>query len=319
MPGGDAITIRDHVQGAVSLKTDDLDDLILLRSDGAPTYMLAVVVDDHDMGVTHVIRGDDHFMNTFRQAPIFEGMGWAVPEYAHIPLIHGPDGKKLSKRHGALGVDAYRDMGFLPEALKNYLARLGWSHGDDELFSEAEAIEWFDLAGLNKAAARLDFEKLRAVNAHYMTLADEDRLFELFRARPEAAAFDASGLARIRAAMSVLKLRAPTLADVAPAARFLGALRPIMLEGKVASLLTEEARQHLSALSERFAKTTDWSEPTLKQEIARYCEDVRVSLGKVGPVLRAVLTGGAPAPDIAAVLALLGREESLARIADQSR
>ncbi len=187
MPDKGDLTVHDRVQGAVTQKYRELDDLILLRSDGTPTYLLAVVVDDHDSGVTHVIRGDDHLTNTFRQLPIYLGMGWTPPEHAHVPMIHGSDGKKLSKRHGATGVDAYRDeLGYLPEGLKNYLLRLGWSHGDDEIISEQQAIGWFDLDGLNKAPARLDMKKLDATNAHYMAQADDQRLFALLLDRPEA-------------------------------------------------------------------------------------------------------------------------------------
>jgi glutamyl-tRNA synthetase len=318
MPDDGDLTIQDRVQGAVTQRYRDLDDLVLLRSDGNPTYMLAVVVDDHDMGVTHVIRGDDHLTNAFRQIPIFDGMGWARPEYAHIPLIHGPDGKKLSKRHGALGVDAYRDMGYLPEGLKNYLLRLGWSHGDDEIISEAQAIDWFDLDGLNKAAARLDLAKLNAVNAHYMALADDQRLADLYFARPEAQSLSSVEKQRIRGAMSALKTRAPTVAALADASRFLTNLRPVLLTGKSADLLNDEAKGRLKRLSPGLEALADWSEPAIKEELTRYCAAEGIGLGKVGPVLRATLTGGAASPDITLVMALLGRDECLARIWDQT-
>jgi glutamyl-tRNA synthetase len=317
MPDEGELAIEDRVQGKVVQKYRDLDDLILLRSDGNPTYMLAVVVDDHDMGVTHVIRGDDHLTNTFRQAPIFMGMGWQVPSYSHVPLIHGPDGKKLSKRHGATGVDAYRDeLGYLPEGLKNYLLRLGWSHGDDEIISEKQAIEWFDLDGLNKAPARLDFKKLDAVNQHYMAQADDQRLYDLFLARPEAEAFSPEALARIRAAMPALKTRSPTLVAMVGQARFLGDIRPIALTGKAAELVNQEARGRIAGFITRLENLGDWTEAAIKDELTQYCAQIGIGLGKIGPVLRAVLTGGAPAPDITLVLALLGRNEGVARLKD---
>jgi glutamyl-tRNA synthetase len=318
MPDSGDLTVDDKVQGTVTQRYENLDDLVLLRSDGTPTYMLAVVCDDHDMGVTHVIRGDDHLTNAFRQIPIFDGMGWARPTYAHIPLIHGPDGKKLSKRHGALGAEAYRDMGYLPEALKNYLLRLGWSHGDDEIISEAQAIDWFDLDGLNKAAARLDLAKLNAVNAHYMALADDQRLADLFFARPEAQSLSLVEKQRTRDAMPVLKTRAPTVAALADASRFLTNLRPIMLSGKSADLLNDEAKGRLRRLTTSLQALAEWTEPVIKDELTRYCTAEGIGLGKVGPVLRATLTGGAASPDITMVMALLGREECLARIWDQA-
>jgi glutamyl-tRNA synthetase len=319
MPDGGDISVDDKVQGRVKVAAKDLDDLVLLRSDSNPTYMLAVVVDDHDMGVTHVIRGDDHLNNTFRQAPIFMGMDWPVPTYAHVPLIHGPDGKKLSKRHGATGVDAYRDeLGYLPEGLKNYLLRLGWSHGDDEIISEKQAIEWFDLDGLNKAPARLDFKKLDAVNQHYMAQADDQRLYGLFLARPEAKGLSRDALARIRAAMSVLKIRSPNLVALVEQARFLTDIRPIVLSGKAADLVNEEARGRLAGFVARLENLGDWTEPVIKEELTQYCAQIGIGLGKIGPVLRAVLTGGAPAPDITLVLALLGRNEGVARLKDHA-
>jgi glutamyl-tRNA synthetase len=276
------------------------------------------VVDDHDMGVTQVIRGDDHLINTFRQIPIFDGMGWPRPAYAHVPLIHGPDGKKLSKRHGAQAVHEYRDMGYLPEGLKNYLLRLGWSHGDAEIIPEAQAIEWFDLDGLNKAPARLDFAKLDSVNAHYMAQADDARLAALFFARPEAGNLSDVAKGRITAAMPHLKTRAATVAALAEASRFLGDLRPIRLEGKAAGQMTPEARARLSAIAARLAALEEFSEPAIKDELAQYCAREGIGLGKIAPALRAALTSGAPSPDITLVMALLGRGESLARLNDQA-
>ena len=317
MPDEGELTVHDKVQGAVTQKYRDLDDLVLLRSDGSPTYLLAVVVDDHDSGVTHVIRGDDHLTNTFRQLPIYQGMGWKAPEHAHVPMIHGPDGKKLSKRHGATGVEAYRDeLGYLPEGLKNYLLRLGWSHGDDEIISEKQAIEWFDLDGLNKAPAKLDMKKLDSVNQHYMAGADDQRLYDLFLARPQATGLSPAALARIRAAMPHLKTRSATLVALADQARFLADIRPIALTGKAADLVNAEAKERLSALVKRWKDLPDWTEAAIKEDLTQYAAQSGVGLGKIGPVLRAVLTGGVSAPDIALVLALLGRNESLARIGD---
>ena len=319
MPEAGDITVADHVQGTVSRAYADIDDLILLRSDGTPTYMLAVVVDDHDMGVTHVIRGDDHFLNTFRQLPIYHAMGWPQPDYSHIPLIHGPDGKKLSKRHGATAVDEYRDtLGYLPEAMRNYLLRLGWSHGDDEIISDEQAIAWFDLDGLNKAPARLDFAKLDSVNKHYMALSDDQRLFDLWLQRPEARVLSADEQQRIRAAMPHLKTRAANLVQLSEQARFLTNLRPIELSGKAADQVNDEARARLAALLGPLEGLEEWLEPAIKDRLARFCNENGISLGRIGPVLRAVLTGGAPAPDITLVLALLGRNEAFARLADHA-
>ena len=320
MPDAGDLTVHDHVQGSVSRAYADLDELILLRSDGSPTYMLAVVVDDHDMAVTHVIRGDDHFLNTFRQLPIYIGMGWRVPEYAHVPLIHGPDGKKLSKRHGATAVDEYRDvLGYLPEAMRNYLLRLGWSHGDDEIIPDDRAIEWFDLSGLNKAPARLDFAKLDSVNKHYMALTDDQRLFELWRNRPEAAPLSPEELSRIREAMPAMKTRAANLAQLSDQARFLTNIRPVVLSGKAAEQVNEEARERLASLLPNLEGLSSWTEAGIKEALTQFCEQNGISMGKIGPVLRAVLTGGAPAPDIALVLALLGRNEAFARMRDHVR
>ena len=319
MPDIGDLTVADNVQGTVSRAYADIDDLILLRSDGTPTYMLAVVVDDHDMGVTHVIRGDDHFLNTFRQLPIYHGMGWPQPDYSHIPLIHGPDGKKLSKRHGATAVDEYRDaLGYLPEGMRNYLLRLGWSHGDDEIISDEQAIAWFGLEGLNKAPARLDFAKLDSVNKHYMSLADDQRLFDLWTQRPEALALPEATQHRIRAAMPHLKTRAANLVQLGEQARFLTDLRPIQLTGKAADQVNAEARARLAALLPQLEGLAEWSEPAIKQQISQFCAQIGIGMGKIGPVLRAVLTAGAPSPDITLVLALLGRNEAFARIADHA-
>ena len=313
------VAIMDGVQGEVRWAAKEFDDLVLLRSDGAPTYNLAVVVDDHDMGVTHVIRGDDHLVNGARQTQIYDALGWTVPHFAHIPLIHGPDGKKLSKRHGALGVEAYRDMGYLPEGLRNYLLRLGWSHGDKELFTDAEMIAAFDLAGLNKSPARLDFDKMASVNAFHMKRADAARLTDLLWARLEAKPglrLDETGRAWVRASMDALKERAATLAELEDQVYFMLQLRPVALAGKTAKALDEDALARLGRLRQTLAGHDDWSEAALGDALKAFAEAEGVGFGKIGQPLRAAITGGAPAPDMGFVLAVLGRDEVLARLDD---
>ena len=313
------VAIQDGVQGEVRWAAKEFDDLVLLRSDGAPTYNLAVVVDDHDMGVTHVIRGDDHLVNGGRQTQIYDALGWNIPLFAHIPLIHGPDGKKLSKRHGALGVEAYRDMGYLPEGLRNYLLRLGWSHGDKELFTDAEMVAAFDLAGLNKSPARLDFDKMASVNAFHMKRADSARLTDLLWARLETRPglrLDETGRAWVRASMDALKERAATLAELEDQVYFMLRLRPFTLEGKTAKALDEDALARLSRLRGALASHNDWSEPALGDALKAFAEAEGVGFGKIGQPLRAAITGGAPAPDMGFVLAVLGRDEVLARLDD---
>ncbi len=316
--------IEDHVQGRVAFPNKDLDDFILLRSDGTPTYMHAVVVDDHDMGVTHVIRGDDHLTNAGRQTIIFEAMEWDTPQWAHLPLIHGPDGAKLSKRHGALGVDAYRAMGYLPETLRNYLARLGWAHGDDEIFSTEQAAEWFDLDAVNKGAARFDFERLRNLNGHYIREADNSTLLDRLSAilpEIEGGASFAARLDAIRpqllALMPALKERAKTLVELMQAAAFLTAERPLRLDEKGSALLDAEARPRLGRLAKALA-SVDWDAASLEQAVRNFAEAEGVKLGKVAQPLRAALTGSAASPPIFDVLVVLGRDESLARIEDQA-
>jgi glutamyl-tRNA synthetase len=293
--------------------------MILLRADGTPTYMLAVVVDDHDMGITHVIRGDDHLRNAFRQIPIYEAMGWDIPEFAHVPLIHGPDGAKLSKRHGALSTLAYRDMGYLPEAMKAYLLRLGWSHGDQEIFTEAEAIALFDIGGINKSPARLDLEKLGQINSHFMRLADDDRLFGLLKPILESAApLTEAETARIRAALPAMKDRGTTLPELAEAFAFLRDIRPIELNKKARKALSEEGLDRLAGLRDELQQLCQWTAETISLVISSYCADRDLSMGQVGQPLRAALTGGLPAPDIAPVLEWLGQDEALGRIEDQT-
>jgi glutamyl-tRNA synthetase len=307
--------IDDRVQGRVTVQNSELDDFILLRSDGTPTYMLAVVVDDHDMGVTHVIRGDDHLNNAFRQLAIIRAMGWPEPVYAHVPLIHGPDGAKLSKRHGALGVDAYRDeLGLLPEAVSNYLLRLGWGHGDDEIISRSQAIEWFDLDHVGKSPSRFDFKKLENLNGHYIREADDARLAQLIAPR--------LGIAEERipllvSAMPVLKARAHDLHQLAEGARFLFATRPLVPDEAAAALLTEESRPLLAAAYKALNDLGDWSHDSTEQAIRTVADASGVKLGKLAQPLRAALTGRTTSPGIFDVLVLLGKGESLSRIADQ--
>lgn len=307
--------IEDLVQGTVTVANAELDDFVLLRSDGTPTYMLAVVVDDHDMGVTHVIRGDDHLNNAFRQLAIIDAMGWPRPAYGHIPLIHGSDGAKLSKRHGALGVDAYRDeLGILPEAMFNYLLRLGWGHGDNEIISREQAIAWFDIDHVGKSPSRFDIAKLQNLNGHYLREADDARLAELVGARMTGSV-DLDLLAR---AMPVLKVRAKDVNELAAGAAFLFAQRPLTLEPKAEALLTDEARALLGQINTRLAAQDDWSLEALEAALKAMAEELGLGLGKLAQPLRAALTGQSTSPGIFDVLVLLGRDESLARIAAQA-
>ncbi len=310
--------IEDRVQGRVTVSNAQLDDLIILRADGTPTYNHSVVVDDHDMGITHVIRGDDHLTNAFRQTQIYRALGWDVPVFAHLPLIHGPDGAKLSKRHGALGVDAYREMGYLPEALRNYLLRLGWGHGDAEIISTGEAIQWFDIDAVGRAAARFDFVKLANLNGHYIRIAEDERLAALIAPRLERAlgrALAPGEYARLRAAMPELKLRAKTLVDLAENARFYVERRPIPIDAKAADLLTPEARKRLAELVPALHEGL-WEPTRLEAAVRARAEQDGVKLGAIAQPLRAALTGSTTSPPIFEVMAVLGREESLGRLAD---
>jgi glutamyl-tRNA synthetase len=315
--------IQDHVQGRVAFPNKDLDDFVILRADGTPTYMHAVVVDDHDMGITHVIRGDDHLTNAGRQIVIYRAMGWQTPEWAHIPLIHGPDGSKLSKRHGALGVEAYRAMGYLPEALRNYLARLGWSHGDDEIFSSEQAAGWFELSDINKGPARFDFAKLQNLNGHYMrATADAALLARLEAILPEvdggpafAAGLDDTARQRVLALMPLLKARAKTLVDLLHSAEFLVASRPVRLDEKAAATLDAEGRARLGRLV-RVLASTAWTAADLEAAARSLAEAEGAKLGQFAQPLRAALTGSTSSPPIFDVLVVLGREESLARLSD---
>ncbi|QLC24363.1 glutamate--tRNA ligase [Parasphingopyxis algicola] len=314
--------IEDAVQGRVVVRNEEIDDFVMLRGDGTPTYMLAVAVDDHDMGVTHVIRGDDHLNNAFRQRALIDAMGWPQPVYAHVPLIHGPDGAKLSKRHGALGVEAYRDeMGMLPEAVINYLLRLGWGHGDDEIISRDQAVEWFDLDGVGKSAARFDLKKLENLNGHYIREADNGRLADL------AAPLIAADLGRelteedrklLQRGMESIKPRAKSLGELAEGAGFLFRTRPLNLDEKAAKLLQDGAPALLAHLVPLLEGLPDWTEEALDTAVREFADARDLKLGKVAQPLRAALTGRATSPGIFDVLLLLGREESLARIADQA-
>ncbi|WP_066527622.1 glutamate--tRNA ligase [Erythrobacter sp. CCH5-A1] len=319
-PEDGEVTIRDRVQGPVTVRNEELDDYIILRADGTPTYMLAVVVDDHDMGVTHVIRGDDHLNNAFRQLPIIRAMNaiegnWPDPVYAHIPLIHGSDGAKLSKRHGALGVEAYRDeFGILPEALFNYLLRLGWGHGDREEITREEAIELFDLAGVGKSPSRFDMKKLENLNGHYLREADDARLAALVAARIGEHA-DADLLER---AMPVLKVRAKNLNEVVEGADFLFAKRPLEMTEKAASLLEGDARAILRKIYEALRAENDWTSEALEATTKALAEAEGLGLGKLAQPMRAALTGTTTSPGIFDVLVLLGRDEALARLDAQA-
>jgi len=312
--------LDDLVQGQVVIPNATLDDFVLLRSDGSPTYMLSVVVDDYDMGISHVLRGDDHLTNAARQAQIFKAMGWPLPRFAHIPLIHGPDGAKLSKRHGALAVEAYRDMGYLAPALLNYLLRLGWSHGDDEIISIDQAVEWFSLDDVNRGPARFDFDKLNFINAHYLRRSDDGDLAREVIHRLEAAIgkplLDAQER-RIFRAVPDLKLRAKTLAELAEKARFLVAERPLTLTDKARALLAEQVRPTLHQVRNDLARVTDWSEDAVEVSLQQSAATLGLKFGKIAQPLRAALTGGADSPGLAQVITALDREETLARLDDQ--
>jgi len=319
-PNEGETVIEDAVQGTVRVANAELDDYIILRSDGTATYMLAAVVDDHDMGVTHVIRGDDHLNNAFRQLPIIRAMdaiegGWSEPVYAHIPLIHGSDGAKLSKRHGALGVEAYRDeMGILPEALFNYLLRLGWGYGDTEVISREQAISLFELSGVGKSPARFDLAKLHNLNGLYIREAADSELADLVAARIGGK----PDLDLLRRAMPFLKTRAKDLDELADGAAFLFATRPLEMTEKAQDLLTEEACERLAAIHALLVEQSDWTSDTLEASLKAMAEEFGVGLGKLAQPLRAALTGRTTSPGIFDVLVLLGRDESLARIAAQA-
>ncbi len=318
--------VEDRVQGRVVFPNKDLDDLVLLRSDGTPTYMLAVVVDDHDMGVTHIIRGDDHLTNAARQTQIYQAMGWKVPSMSHIPLIHGPDGAKLSKRHGALGVDAYRALGYLPSALRNYLVRLGWSQGDKEFFTTEEMIAAFDLPQIGRSPARFDFAKLENMNGQYMRQTPDSELMAAVEAtlpylpggEAIAAQMDAAMKAKFLAAMPGLKERAKTLIELVDGAGFLFSKRPLPLDPKASEILAKGGRQHIAAMLPRLEALSTWTAAAAEAEVRVYAEESGAKLGQVAQPLRAALTGRSTSPGIFDVLEVLGREEALGRLRDQA-
>src|ERR1700722_19028011 len=325
-PATGETAIDDQVQGRVTWQNENLDDLVLLRSDGTPTYMLAVVVDDHDMGVTHIIRGDDHLTNAARQTQIYQALGWTVPIMAHIPLIHGPDGSKLSKRHGALGVDAYRAMGYLPAALRNYLVRLGWAHGDQEIFSTEEMIAAFDLPQIGRSPARFDFAKLENINGHYMRQSsDAELVAAIERVLPHiagggelAAKLTPDLRAKLLAAMPGLKERAKTLVELVDGARFLINGRPVVPDDKAAGLLTHEARAMLGELAVELDQVEPWTAAQAEQTVRAFAERKGAKLGGVAQPVRAALTGRTTSPGIFEVLEVLGKADSLARLRDQA-
>ena len=320
------IVIDDQVQGRVTWQNQNLDDFVLLRSDGTPTYMLAVVVDDHDMGVTHIIRGDDHLNNGARQTQIYQALGWKVPVMAHIPLIHGPDGSKLSKRHGALGIDAYRAMGYLPAAMRNYLVRLGWAHGDQEIFTTEEMIAAFDLPQIGRSPARFDFTKLESLNGHYIRSSDDadliaamEQLLPHIAGGQELASKMTPALrAKLLAAMPGLKERAKTLVELFDASRFLWTSRPLDINEQAKALLTDEAKTLIAALLPELEAVPDWNATAAEAVVRPYAERAGLKLGAVAQPLRAALTGRTTSPPIFDVLAVLGRDESLARLRDQA-
>ncbi len=318
--------IEDQVQGRVVFPNKDLDDLIILRSNGSPTYNLSVVVDDHDMEITHIIRGDDHLTNAARQSQIYDALGWDRPVFAHVPLIHGPDGAKMSKRHGALGIDAYRAMGYLPAAMRNYLVRLGWSHGDDEIISTEQMIFWFGFEALGKSPARFDLAKLENLNGHYIRLASDNELVAALRDllphlpqehAPKAELSD-EDWQKLELAMPGLKERAKTLVELLSSAQFLFAKRPLEMDGKAKKLLMPEARNRLASLTEKLANVQNWTAEDVETAVRVQAQELNVKLGDLAQPLRAALTGTTVSPGIFDVLFVLGREEALARIQDQS-
>ncbi|MDA9553075.1 glutamate--tRNA ligase [Emcibacteraceae bacterium] len=320
-PKDGEIVIKDHVQGDVTTQNEQLDDMILLRADGTPTYMLSVVVDDYDMGVTHVIRGDDHLTNAARQAQLINAIGWPLPEYAHIPLIHGADGAKLSKRHGALGVDAYRDMGYLPDALKNYLLRLGWAHGDEEVISETQAIEWFDLDGVGRSPSRFDFTKLENLNGIYMRETASDDTLAIgclpFLEEKLDKSLSEQEIGVLKNAIGELKNRAKNLIDLADSAKFLFAKRPLDVIPKAAKALNDDSKVILKKIHDDLNTVESWNRDALQTAIEEFVEREEVGFGKVAQPLRAALTGSNVSPGISEVLDWLGKDESLFRIKDQ--
>ena len=319
MPQTGETVFPDMIQGECRQANEQLDDMVLLRADGTPTYMLSVVVDDHDMKITDIIRGADHLSNTYRQIQLYNAMNWTLPRFGHVALIHGADGAKLSKRHGALGVEAYRDMGYLPEAMRNYLLRLGWGHGDDEIIDTAQAIEWFDVDGVGRSPSRFDTAKLDNLNGHYIRIADNQRLLELVAPRIEerlGQKIDAAGRARLLKAMDGLKVRAKTLVELADNAVFYVRARPIPIEPKAAALLTPEARARLQRFAATLGPGTDWTAAAIEAQARQFAEAEGTKLGNIAQPLRAALAGQTTSPGIFDVAETLGRDETLARLRD---
>lgn len=314
--------LLDLVQGEVSVNNNQLDDMVLLRGDGTPTYMLSVVVDDHDMNISHVIRGDDHLTNTFRQKQLYQACGWSEPHFAHIPLIHGPDGAKLSKRHGALGVDAYQEMGILSDAMCNYLLRLGWSHGDDEIISRVQAMNWFNLESIGRSPSRFDLAKLTNLNAHYIRLESNDKLLELIHPLLERRLNHSLSLEdknRIMCGMESLKQRARTLVDLAESAFIFIASTPIQLDDKASEILTPEVREHLFPLIDLLKRQEIWTEESLEKTLREYAELKALKFGALAQPLRAALTGKGVSPGIFEVMVVLEKEISIQRIEDVAK
>lgn len=312
--------IHDRVQGEVRFRNEVLDDFVLLRGDGTPTYMLSVVVDDFDMGVTHIIRGDDHLTNAARQRQIIDAMGWPEPIYAHLPLLHGEDGAKLSKRHGALGIHEYQDLGYLPEAMRNYLLRLGWSHGDEETITTEQATAWFDLEAVGRSPARVDFKKLNNLNGHYIRQANDAALLaqmERLMSRQGRPTLSSESRSQILAIMPALKERAKTLVELLDSVSFLFAARPLAVDDKAAKSLAPEARSRLARLISALPDAP-WSAASVERSVREFAESEGAKLGDVAQPLRAALTGRSVSPPVFDVMAALGREEALARIADQA-
>ncbi len=312
------VTVEDLVQGPVTVENAQIDDMVLLRSDGTPTYMLSVVVDDHDMDITHVIRGDDHLTNTFRQYHLYQAMGWDVPQFAHIPMIHGPDGSKLSKRHGAIGVEAYEEMGYLPEALRNYLLRLGWGHGDDEIISDTQAIEWFSLDHVGKSPSRFDYKKLDNLNAHYLRQADNERLVGLIVPRLEVAGYKLSPLhlSRLKTGMNGLKQRAITLKDLATSAAFYVQDRPLVISEEVRAVLKPTHLELLQRIMPELEGQDAWTVESLESLAREFAAREGAKLGEVAQPLRVALTGSSISPSIFEVMEILGKQESMGRLKD---
>ncbi len=309
--------IKDMVQGEVKVDNKELDDMILLRSDGTPTFMLAVVVDDHDMGITHIIRGDDHLTNAFRQKVIFDALNWPHPKFCHVPLIHGPDGKKLSKRHDAVGADIYRKLGYLPEAIRNYLLRLGWSHGNDEIISDKEAIEWFDVKGLGKSSAKFDKTKLTALNAHYIKQKNNYEILELILPMIEnnsGATVDEISRGMLLEGMNSLKNRSKTLSDIADQSLVYVNKLPLNFSDKAKQILNSENKLLLSKINRHFNDLSEWTAPNIENWIKTYCDKNNSKLGNIAQPIRAAITGSAQSPPIFEVMAIFGKKEVTLRI-----